>query len=639
MLRAHLERELGSPEQDWQSVLALVFGFEPRASVAPAGLGLTGKWLAAAGFTALAGAGAWKLIEWGNGEPRSAPELAAIAGPAGAGLASEPLVPGREPAARVPAGRQPLGESATVSSRVLDESGAGVAGLMVCVLGDEDPFGADHPAPTIGWDAWRGRQFPTDGEGRWSAELQEPARVLVTVNCGLEFEPVGGVDELRWIDAPAENVDFVVRRVPTAALEVRALHGGSRRPLRDFRLAVHGDPGPLCEHRPGVRAVYTLGFYTRRAEGEVARVVLPVPVPEGISFHVALSEHEDAPAQQLLLRAGETREILFVLSKSGLVGGFVVDPAGQPIANALVFFGDATRARGDEPFRPFREQRVPDAVRTAQDGWFELEGSGPFVSAWHPDFSQATVSASSAGRIALAARGAIRGRVVDASGNALPGIAVKLDDRERGPEATAAEDGSFAFEHLEAGAHGFFVGRKLRAGLRLAGGEEAQLELVLDSGSLVLELVEGGEPKAIPELSGLLVGLERVFGLHELEHRPAGGSSLSEITLSERVRPGRYLLLSEQGWTAPLEIPGERARVELGSAELLVRTQAGRRLQAVPADADAFVRLIAARLPLCAGEDGAARFRLHPGRYVLVGEAGVVLAEVDVPAEGASLDL
>ncbi len=33
------------------------------------------------------------------------------------------------------------------------------------------------------------------------------------------------------------------------------------------------------------------------------------------------------------------------------------------------------------------------------------------------------------------------------------------------------------------------------------------------------------------------------------------------------------------------------------------------------------------------------RFSLHPGHYVLVGEAGAVLAEVDVPAAGAEVRL
>jgi hypothetical protein len=48
---------------------------------------------------------------------------------------------------------------------------------------------------------------------------------------------------------------------------------------------------------------------------------------------------------------------------------------------------------------------------------------------------------------------------------------------------------------------------------------------------------------------------------------------------------------------------------------------------------------MAARLRVPAGEDGLARFRLHPGRYLLVGERGVVQGEVDVPAAGASLEL
>jgi hypothetical protein len=524
---------------------------------------------------------------------------------------------------------------ALLAGRVIDEAGAGVPGIEVYVLAASDPFGEEHPAPAIGWNEYRGRVFPSGADGSWSAELPVAQSVLVAIGCDPGHAPVPGPGDERWVGPPAEGVDFVVRSVPTAILEVRALVGATREELHGFGVSAHGDPGPVCEHRPGVAAEYTLGFYSFRAEQGLARRVVPVPVPEGISFHVTLGETGQGPVppQQVHVRAGETHELVFVLGEGGIVRGHVVDPLGNPIEGALVFFGDRTTGRGDEPFRPFRMERVPGAVRTAADGWFELPGSGGSIGAWHPDHSPATLDAAGAGRIVLGPRGAIRGRVLDAAGNPRAGVEVTLDERERGPRARTDEAGAFAFEQLEAGAHGLFLQRDL-TGVRLAAGEELVLELRPVEGALALELVQAGGPFPVEHLSGIVLGLDALFDLREVE------TESSSLALIEgRVRSGRYLLLSFQGWTAPFVVAGEGAQVELGAAELLVRTRPGQRMQLVPAEADWFTRLMAARLPCRAGDEGLARFCVQPGRYALIGERGATLAEVEVPAGGAAIEL
>lgn len=82
----------------------------------------------------------------------------------------------------------------------------------------------------------------------------------------------------------------------------------------------------------------------------------------------------------------------------------------------------------------------------------------------------------------------------------------------------------------------------------------------------------------------------------------------------------------------------ERVALDLGSAELIVRGKAGS-VQVVPAEADPFLRLMAARVRVRIDSERGARFRLAPGRYLLVGEAGVVLREVELPSAGLELTL
>jgi hypothetical protein len=76
-----------------------------------------------------------------------------------------------------------------------------------------------------------------------------------------------------------------------------------------------------------------------------------------------------------------------------------------------------------------------------------------------------------------------------------------------------------------------------------------------------------------------------------------------------------------------------------GPATLVVRSARRANVQVVPADADAFTRLMAARAWVKAEGEIEARFRLEPGHYRIVGEAGAVLREVEVPLEGLTIEL
>ncbi|MSR63414.1 MAG: hypothetical protein EXS08_13305 [Planctomycetes bacterium] len=326
-----------------------------------------------------------------------------------------------------------------------------------------------------------------------------------------------------------------------------------------------------------------------------------------------------------------------MLPERGVLRGQVVDPDGAPVANAFVYFGGQARARGDEPFKPFRPGRILDGARSGADGWFELRGEGCEVTAGHERFSSVTLDAVRASRIVLGARGALRGRLVDASGRALADRLLRLDQRKDGPPSTTDAAGRFAFERLEAGAHAVWLEGQVLVGVRLEAGEERELDLTVPALGTLELLLPPGATLAPDEVRGVLVGREDVFGFY---HEFAPGSAPDMLLVPHSVLPGRYWLASSQGVVAPLTLaPGAtRIEFELGGAVLRVRSTQRVNIQVVPADADPFLRLAAARGYVKVVRETEGRFRVSPGRYALVGEAGVLLREVDVPVEGLELE-
>ena len=173
-------------------------------------------------------------------------------------------------------------------------------------------------------------------------------------------------------------------------------------------------------------------------------------------------------------------------------------------------------------------------------------------------------------------------------------------------------------------------------GVRLAPEEEVTVEVVVPAAgvtALALEPPDGWEHERI---SGLVVGLDATFSIAEVAPRER-----ESLAASAPLRPGRYWLVTRQGVAAAFAVDegSESATVEVGTAKLLVHAERRSTIQVVPAAADPFTRLLSARLyvPIEAGESF--EFSVSPGRYLLVGEAGAVQAEVDVSAEGAEVRL
>jgi hypothetical protein len=455
-----------------------------------------------------------------------------------------------------------------------------------------------------------------DSAGRFEATLTQPCRVLVTLLKKPSYvpDPERGLE--RWIDAPAEDVDFVALRVPTAHLAVRVLDLATRRSLEDFTVVCRGGD---------------VGHHQRRAEGGVVGFELAMwrpgwPTPRGstLTLTLLLPQTDAVVQREIHLLPGERREVELVIPSAGVASGWVVDAAGRPIEGALVFFGDETAGRGDEPFSGFDPARV-SGVRSAEDGWFELPGSGSEVSAWHPTFTSKTVLREESARLMLDGRGRIRGRLLDAPGEPIAGAAVRLDKRE---SVTSAGDGSFVFAAVEGGLRGLQLPDRRRLAVRVEPGEETAVEI---DEALDVDVTLTPPPAEVD--AGLLIGTGAVSSVTEVKLREGR-------FLAKSILPGRYCLLTARGPLVEFDVAGPIASAALGRSMLTVRANPGERLGLARPGADLPIRLLASRIGKRVGADGVTVFGpLLPADYLLVGDRGRPLRVVSVIADRVEIDL
>jgi hypothetical protein len=321
----------------------------------------------------------------------------------------------------------------------------------------------------------------------------------------------------------------------------------------------------------------------------------------------------------------------------------VVEPGGVPVADALVFFGLQERLRGDEPFKPFDPERVPDAARTGPDGRFELTGTGERLTAWHAGYGPVTVASEPFAqgadeRIELPAPGKLRGRIVDRSRIPRESVLVVLDRSES--QVTDA-NGRFAFEGVAPGVRGLMLQPPVASdgssekpwyiGVLVEPGQDVELELGADRMDVLLELAGSDEP-TIEE--GLLLGLDAVAGFHELE-LSAGRSTV------EGALPGSYLLLDPGGPVAFVTLEGPLAEARCGTADLTVVGSPGARVFLAPESGSELVDLLCARVAARSiPADGELVFeRIPEGDWAVAAQGRGRLATVSVTGRGTRVEL
>lgn len=320
------------------------------------------------------------------------------------------------------------------------------------------------------------------------------------------------------------------------------------------------------------------------------------------------------------------------------VRGVVVDAHGQALSGALVFFGTEIRMRGDEPFKPYQPQRIRDGVTSAADGSFLLNGKGRWITAWHADWSPVSLLAEQAQRIVLPARGSIRGRLLDRDGAPMPGVKLRLD---RDVEALTDAGGRFAFERVPAGPRGLEVsvqtGPKRWLLVRLAPGQALEVDVPSGLPEARIRLVEGMQPWEGDD-EAVLLGLDVVTSLAPCEWSASAGATI----VPPGLLPGRYLLLAQGSWQAPLDIRApEGLTADIGACALTVRAPAQARVYVVPAGSDALVQLMGGRVgSRMVDETGAVRFAPLPaGRYDVGVDREGIFATVEVTDTAAVVAL
>lgn len=158
--------------------------------------------------------------------------------------------------------------------------------------------------------------------------------------------------------------------------------------------------------------------------------------------------------QEFELVAGEPRELTFILERSCIVRGIVLDPMGQAVPLASVWVGDPSRVWSVGP------RSLGSAIHTSLSGTFEFEAKAPVVSlgAYLPGFApSALANFDVAGRrkldVVLRLRPAARlaGGVFEADGRPASAVRVVVGQGLTSRERLSDLDGRFQFDELPAG--------------------------------------------------------------------------------------------------------------------------------------------------------------------------------------------
>ena len=484
-----------------------------------------------------------------------------------------------------------------VKGKVVYKTGEPLEGAGVFVVGETDPFEREHPTK-VGHKGriLFGHPVMTLEDGSYEARFSGPRRVLVLCFGTPGARPT--TSEGQWVDTPAEGVDFSMERMPTATVIVRVIDLSDGKRLSSFQCGVQIESGSYSQ---------------RRAEGEEVEFTVRLPVKTVLAKAVVSlinPPREEGGTREISLSPGDRVEVEFGLPEEAAVSGQVTDAHGAPIAGALVYVGDQIRARGDEPFKPFEPDRIPDGDWTDSAGQFTVQGDGTEVTAWHPDYTPVTVAVEDSGQITLPFRGDIRGRLVDAEGAPMVGTDVILD---RTRAAQTDEGGEFTFDKVEAGTRGLFVGpgRTHMLAVKVEPEETAQVDIAGMLPEVRVE-VRAGDASFTEPLRGGLIGLGGVSTIHQAQVMEG------EFTV-RGILPGRYIFGSSRGHLAELDVQGPQARVDLGDAGLTVHASPGQRICIIPGDADELFRLMSLRVVRVKVPDsGVVRFApLPPGKYVV----------------------
>ncbi len=467
----------------------------------------------------------------------------------------------------------------------------------------------------------------TGANGAFEARLPEAGRAWVQVTRAIGVRPPERAGE--WHSTPARAITLSALRIPTASLSLRVVDETTTEPLTTFagvirsqRRTAQGESDAVVEE------------FWARADGVAEHRLEIEAEPE--QCEVELTEPLWAKASEVLYVTADSRTglVLTVRSGSGL-SGVVTDESGAAVEGALVFWGDLLHMRGYNSLNgAYHTECAPEPARTDARGRYTLPGRADLVSAWHPELSPTTVLASEASTLRLAARGGLRGRIVDERGAPLAGERVVLD-RDR---STMTDDsGEWSFDRLEAGLHGVALPRDRWLMARVPSGAVLDVDAEW-IGDVTVEILAGSAPYR-ESFDGVIVGAGSVFLVREF------ATEKGLLGLWDAI-PGRYHLISRSGRIAQFDVVGTTATVELGDADLTVLAEPGERVYLIPEGhdlsegVDEALAFWSRRSAVEVSAAGTAVWRpLARGRWRVATEDRGVVASVSVEESGAEISI
>lgn len=384
------------------------------------------------------------------------------------------------------------------------------------------------------------------------------------------LEPIAsGLRSVLVLDAPPNSVGSIPGETPGGDASVRVVLTDSEleRRVSRFRVRFRADSVDLPKRSRFVRTDHGVAesSFSIPPEGSLhLRIELVSPVTPGTVFTEVDLEPDDDLAIELILPA------------VAHLHGVVVDTAGRPIPGAVVFYGDAITARGDELCPDTFEGRVTGkGACTDEDGSFVLLGEGTDVTAWHAHHSISTVDASLASRIVLQDRASIVGVLLDDDALGMVEVRIHLDDGDR--EVYTGDGGLFVLENVEAGMHclsieaiGFYF-------VEVSPPEDCNVALYVPNYSVTIHLQRGSEPHEGP-FDGALLGPLGATSAITIQDVSCEDGSLRDVRLVK----GLYLLVGLNGEVVQLSIDDTIVRADLGTARLVIEGPPGAHVVVVP---------------------------------------------------------
>ena len=429
-----------------------------------------------------------------------------------------------------------------------------------------------------------------DGTFALSASASGPLRLQVVSADGyLPFAPAWGTSPIELVSRPQVRLrDLVIYLTPAIDYECRG-EDAAGKPAPGAQIRLLGTRAGEQALLP-IRDLFVADDKGRFSFRAPDQAVLEAHMP-GAPPGRARVDRKVQLTHQLVLRLGTPKQTM-----SGRIGGRVTDPAGKPVAQAIV----AAEPLGDDVPDAWPDTRVQ--VETDADGRFALEGlSG---AAYAVVVNRAGLAPAVAPRatvgtelsLTLGGGSVLSGTVKDATGRPVPAFGVQIY-RRLGPlrleplvgKAVADAQGAFDLAGLPAGpvhvmlvAYGYAPGEGVDVVL---GEAPRQVSVVLGRGGRVAGAVVGrdGKPLALARVaSGVRRSESGPSAVPEPGSTVTDGAGHFELL---GVSPGRQSIVvsafghhsqivsgldvAEGGQTGPVRValaplgPGEEPAIEL----------------------------------------------------------------------------